>query len=106
MVLGVLFTLGLVVYVFAQLTLMNLPFGGMLRNAVLLLIGNLLDSGIFLLELAAYIAVIWYLYPVSAVLLLLGGIWFPILTILLKIYPILDETFEIESRMKTLRGNQ
>lgn len=106
LVLGVLFTLGLVVYVFAQLTLMNLPFGGMLRNAVLLLIGNLLDSGIFLLELAAYIAVIWYLYPVSAVLLLLGGIWFPILTILLKIYPILDETFEIESRMKTLRGNQ
>ena len=104
--LGVLFTLGLAVYVFAQLTLMNLPFGGMLKNAVFLLIGNLVDSGVFLLGFAVYAIVIWYLYPVSAVLLLLGGVWFPALTGLLKIYPILDETFEIESRIKTLQDSQ
>ena len=104
--LGGLLTLGLTVYVFAQLTLMNLSFGAMLKNAVFLLIGNLLDSGVFLLWFAVYVFVIWYLYPVSAVLLLLGGIWFPALAGLVKIYPILDETFEIESRLKTLQDNQ
>lgn len=98
--LGLLVTAGLAVYIFTQLALMNLPFAGMLKNALLLMIGNLHDSVVFLLEIGLYVVLIWYLYPVSAVILLLGGLWFPCLLSLLKIYPIIETTFDIESRIK------
>ena len=64
------------------------------------MIGNLHDSVVFLLEIGLYVVLIWYLYPVSAVILLLGGLWFPCLLSLLKIYPIIETTFDIESRIK------
>lgn len=103
---SVILSLGLLLYVFAQIPLMQLPFLGLLKNAFFLFVGNLGSSLIAILMIFAYVLLIWLFYPVSAIVLLLGGVWSPILSALVVVYVRLDVAFEIEARVSALQKEQ
>ena len=83
--------------------MLELSFSARLKNSVLLFIRHfgktLLAAGIALIYAIAVIVA----FPGSVFLLLIAGLWLPLLCMLQIIYPVLDETFGIEEAIEQSR---
>lgn len=103
---GIVFLTGLAQYIFAQVALLELPFGGMLKNAVLLFLGYLPRTALGIVWQLAYWLIVALFWPFSSVLLVITGCWLPTLLSLMAIYPVLDKSFHVEETVKKMRDEQ
>ena len=106
LLLGVIFLTGLAQYVFAQVALLNMPFGGILKNAILLFLGYLPRTMLGVVWQLLYWGLLLAFWPFSSVLVVITGTWLPALLSLMAIYPVLDKSFQIEERVKKMREEQ
>lgn len=88
---------------FAQITLMDLSLGALLKNALLLAFGLAPRTLPAALVQAAYWGVIVYLLPWSLIWLPLFGLWPITLITLHTLYKPLEKTFQLEARFKAKR---
>ena len=99
-IISMLVSLGLFIWFLPQHVLMELRGGSLLKNSLLLYGRYLLKTlGVSLLMLLFILAAVLF-FPASAFLLLLTGLWLPLLCALQVIYPLLDENFDIEISLK------
>lgn len=103
---GLIFLTGLAQYVFAQIVLLELPFGVVLKNAVLMFLGYLPRTMLGVVWQLAYWGALLFFWPFSSVLLVITGIWLPAVLSLMAIYPLLDQNFHIEENVQKLREEQ
>lgn len=99
-ILSIVVSTGLFVWALPQQVLLELSFSALVKNSLLLffryLPKTLCASGLFL----AFALAAWAMFPVSVFVLLVVGLWLPMLCIFQIIYPTLDDVFEIESTLK------
>ena len=98
--LGILFLLGLSLYLWPQLALMELGFGQLLKNSALLFIGQLPRTAAALAVYAVYILVSLRFFSFAASLLPLTNFWLPTLPALFLVYPGLDQAFDIGQKFR------
>lgn len=98
MVIGTALLLGLSIYLWPQLALMQLSFGQMLRNSALLFLGRLPRSVAALAILAVYIGLSVQFPDLAFALLPFLNLWLPALLVLFIIYPVLDDAFQLQER--------
>ncbi|MDO5399480.1 MAG: hypothetical protein Q4F17_00680 [Eubacteriales bacterium] len=98
--------LGLAGTVLPMLVLMELPFWGLVKNAVLLLLGHLPKILLAALVQLAYFGVILWWFPASLLIFLAGSVWVPLSVSLLLVYPILDSHFGIEAAIGDIRRQE
>lgn len=103
---GLIFLAGLAQYVFAQIVLLELPFGVVLKNAVLMFLGYLPRTMLGVVWQLAYWGALLLFWPFSSVLLVITGTWLPAVLSLMAIYPLLDQNFHIEENVQKLREEQ
>lgn len=103
---GALLSLGLSNYVWPQIALLDLPFGGMLKNMVLLFMGYLPRSAGAMLVQVVYWGAFLLFFPLTSILLPLTGFWVPMLLATFIIYPPLNKSFDIENGIKKIREKQ
>lgn len=103
LLMGFLFLTGLAQYVFAQIVLMELPFGLVLKNAVLMFLGYLPRTMLGIMWQLLYWGVVVLFWPFTSVLLVITGCWLPTLLSLMAIYPVLDKSFHVEETVNKMR---
>lgn len=96
---GILLLIGLSTYVWPQLALMELPFGTVVKNAVLLLLGQLPRSLAALAVQAVYWGVVAENLETLLPILPFTSFWLPMVPALYLIYPGLAQGFQIEQRL-------
>lgn len=101
LVLGILFLLGLSLYLWSQLALMELGFGQLIKNSALLFIGQLPRTAAALGVLAAYILVSLRFFAAALSLLPLTNFWLPVLPALFLIYPGLEQAFRLDEKFRS-----
>ncbi len=100
---GILLVLGLSLYLWPLLALMELSFPQLVKNAGLLFLGQLPRSLAALAITAVYLWAAAQFLVLSAPLLPFTNLWLPVLPALFLIYPGINENFHIE---ETLGGNE
>lgn len=100
LVLGMLFLLGLSLYLWPQLALMELSLGQLIKNSALLFIGQLPRTAAALAVLAAYILISLRFFSFALSLLPVTNLWLPTLPALFLIYPGLEQAFQIEEKFR------
>lgn len=100
LVLGMTILMGLSLYLWPQLALMELPFPQLLKNSVLLFIGQLPRSAAALALWAAYILLSLRFFSAALSLLPVANLWLPALPALFLVYPGLDQAFQIEEKLR------
>lgn len=106
LLLGLIFLTGLAQYIFAQITLLDLPFGVVLKNAVLLFLGYLPRTMLGVLWQLLYWGAFIMFWPFTSVLVVITGSWLPTLLSLMAIYPVLDKSFQVEETVKKMRDEE
>lgn len=106
LLLGLIFLAGLAQYVFAQIVLLELPFGVVLKNAVLMFLGYLPRTMLGVVWQLVYWGALLLFWPFSSVLLVITGTWLPAVLSLMAIYPVLDQSFHIEENVQKMREEQ
>lgn len=96
---GILLVLGLSLYLWPQLALMDLSFPQLVKNSALLFLGQLPRSLAALAILALYLWAAAQFILLSAPLLPLTNLWLPVLPALFLIYPGINENFHIEEQL-------
>ena len=82
-----------------QIALMELPLRKMLKNSIWLSIRYLPKALLAsLLQLVYWLAIVLF-FPVTAVVMLLTSVWFPLLIAFVGLYPAFDDVFQIEKRL-------
>lgn len=104
LVLGIVILLGLSLYLWPQMALMELSFAQLLKNSVLLFIGQLPRSAAALAFWTAYILASLRFFSAALSLLPVTNLWLPALPALFLVYPGLEEAFQIEEKFRD--GNQ
>lgn len=99
LVLGIALLVGLSLYLWPQLALMELSPGQLIKNSALLFIGQLPRTAAALIFLGAYTALSLRFFAFAASLLPLTNLWLPALPALFLIYPGLDRAFQIEEKL-------
>ena len=103
---GLLLLAGIAQYLYAQVALLELSFGGILRNALMLFLGYLPRSALGLMWQVIYWTAVALLWPLSGFALVLTSLWLPALLSLMAIYPPLDKSFDLEKTIRTMRDAQ
>lgn len=107
LLLSLFLTVGLTLYLFVQIPLMDMPFPRLLVNALLLLVGNLPGSLKALAAVLIYALLCFLFYPLTLIFLPLTlGLWFPLLLALMGLYPGLDKILHIEEKINAMREEQ
>ena len=104
LVLGVLLLLGMSLYLWPQLALMELPLGRLIKNSALLLVGQLPRTAGAIAVFSVYILISLRFFSFAVSLLPLTNFWLPTLPALMLVYPGLDEAFGIEEKFRA--GNE
>ena len=100
MVLGMVFAMILILLIAAQIVLVSLPLGTILKNAGLLIAGyfpKCLAAGIIS---SVYWAACFLYLPYSLAVLMLTGAWLPVLISLMLVYPVLNRALHIEESIE------
>ena len=96
---SMLVSISLFQYVLMQIALMELPLRKMLKNSIWLSIRYLPKALLAsLLQLVYWLAIVLF-FPVTAVVILLTSVWFPLLIAFVGLYPAFDDVFQIEKRL-------
>ncbi len=103
---GAVLLAGLMQYIFAQIALLDMPFGGILKNAVFLFLGYLPRTMLGVVWQLVYWGALLLFWPLSAPVVLLTGLWLPALLSLMAIYPVLDKSFHLEENIRKMREEQ
>ena len=98
---GILLVLAVSLYLWPQLALMELSLPQLLKNSVLLFLGQLPRSLAALAIVAVYLGLLARFHLFIIPLLPFTNLWLPVLPALFLIYPGINENFQIE---ETLRG--
>lgn len=99
LVAGMLVVLGLSLYLWPQLALMELSFPQLLKNSCLLFLGQLPRSLAALAILAVYLGLILRFFTLAVTSLPFVNLWLPVLPALFLIYPGINENFQIEEKL-------
>lgn len=102
LVLGAVFLMLLILYISAQIVLINLPTSGILKNAGLFIGGYFPRSFLAGVISAGYWAVTFLYMPYTVISLMILGAWLPVMISLLLIYPILNSALHIEADIQKL----
>ncbi len=106
LILGILLSVSIFLLVWMQAAVMNLSFGNMIRNAVLLiLISPVRAVGAVAVQIL-YWGAIWLWSPVSLVIFALTGAWLPFLLSVFLLYKPLEQNFELEKNISTLQAEK
>ena len=97
---GVLLVLAVSLYLWPQLALMELAFVQLVKNSVLLFLGQLPRSLAALAIVSVYLWGMARFYLFLAPLLPVTNLWVPVLPALFLIYPGINEHFRIEEKLK------
>lgn len=97
---------GIAQYIYAQVALVEVSFGGLLKNALMLFLGYLPRSALGVLWQGIYWAAVALFWPVSSFAVILCSLWLPCLLNLMAIYPALDKSFDLEKTIKAMRDAQ
>ena len=97
---------GIAQYIYAQVALVEIGFGGLLKNALMLFLGYLPRSALGVLWQGIYWAAVALFWPVSSFAVILCSLWLPCLLNLMAIYPALDKSFDLEKTIKAMRDAQ
>ena len=100
---GKIWCSGLALLTFTQIALLEMSFGGILRNALLLFLGYLPRAALAVLWLLLYTAAVALFFPLSVPVMLLLNFWLPVQAALQAFYPVLDKTFDLEKTIKAMR---
>lgn len=100
LVLGMLFLLGISLYLWPQLALMELSLGQLIKNSALLFIGQFPRTAAALAVLAAYILLCLRFFAFALSLLPVTNLWLPALPALFLVYPGLEQAFQIEEKFR------
>lgn len=100
LVAGMLITLGLSLYIWPLLALMELTFPQLVKNAGLLFLGQLPRSLGALAIVSVYLGVVLRYFPLAISLLPITNFWLPITPALLLIYPGIKVEFHIEDKIR------
>lgn len=96
---GVLIVLGLSLYVWPQIALLELSLPLVLKNAALLFLGQFPRSLAALAVLAGFCGLTARFFYLTVTLLPFINLWLPVFPALFLIYPALEKNFQIESRL-------
>ena len=91
---------GLFLWALPQHVLLELSFGAFVKNSLLLFFrffAKTIQASILFLM---FVILVWVMFPGSVFLLLVAGLWLPLLCIFQIIYPQLDDVFGIEEALK------
>ena len=97
---------GLSQYIYAQVALIDIPFGGLLKNSLMLFLGYLPRSALGVLWQLVYWGVIALFWPLTGFVMILTSLWVPCLLSLMGIYPALEKSFNLEETIKAMRDAQ
>lgn len=97
---------GLSQYLYAQVALIDIPFGGLLKNSLMLFLGYLPRSALGILWQLVYWGVIALFWPLTGFVMILTSLWLPCLLSLMGIYPALEKSFNLEQTIKAMRDAQ
>lgn len=97
---GVLLVLAISLYLWPQLALMDLPFLQLVKNALLLFLGQLPRSIGALAVLGGYLGLMTRFFTLAVTLLPFTNFWVPVLPALFLIYPGINQNFRIEEQLK------
>ena len=100
---GLFLLLGLAEFMFSQVALVDLPFGGLLKNSLFLFLGYLPRAALGVLWQFIYWIIILLLWPISGCVVLITGFWLPALLTMQAIYPVLNKAFDLENKIKAMR---
>lgn len=103
---GIFLLLGLGQFLFAQIALMDMPFMGLVKNALFLFLGYLPRAALGVVWQFIYWILIVLFWPISGFVLLLTSFWLPALLTMQAVYPVLDKAFDLERQIKALRDAQ
>lgn len=100
---GIVLVWGVFTYVWAQLPLLELPFGLVLKNAALLFLAYLPRSlGAAAVQVVYWGAIVLF-FPYSALMLPVTNLWIPMVFSLMIVYPALEKSFQIEENARKRR---
>ena len=91
---------GLFLWALPQHVLLELRFGALVKNSLLLFFrffGKTMQASLLFL---LYMLLVWAIFPASVFLLLVAGLWLPLLCAFQIIYPTLDNVFHIEESLQ------
>lgn len=100
LVLGVLLLLGMSLYLWPQLALMELSLGQLVKNSALLFIGQLPRTAGAVAIFFVYILVSLRFFSFALSLLPITNFWLPTLPALMLVYPGLEQVFGIEEKFR------
>lgn len=100
---GMFVCVGFLVWLFAQIPLVDLPLPELIKNAALMFFGFLPRT----LAAAAITAVYWVVMlltlPASMIVIVVFGFWLPVIPALMIVYPGLDKVFRLEETLQARR---
>lgn len=97
---SILVLLGFLPYLLAQIVLLDLSVVNIVRNSLFLFVACLPRTLLSAVLQAAYWLLIFLFLPFSSIVFAIAGLWLPCLLGLLSIYPILNDRFQIEERIR------
>lgn len=100
---GMILSTGLFAWGLPQQALLELRFGALVKNCFLLFFRHIGKTLTAVAILLGFTILVWISFPFSVFLLLLTGLWLPLLCALQVIYPKLDEIFGIEEAIEESR---
>ncbi|MGN0976154.1 MAG: hypothetical protein ACI4OL_09130 [Gemmiger sp.] len=106
MLIALLLALGLSIYIWPQIALVDLSFGAVLKNALLMFLGYLPRSGGAVLIQAVYWAPVLLLFPATLVFLFVTGVWLPMFLGIFVVYPPINKAFHVEEEIQKIRDAQ
>ena len=106
LILNVLLTAMVFPFLFSQLVLMDLPFFDLVKNSLLLALGNAPKVLVMALLQVIYWSVMLLLLPFSLIWAVVFGFAFIELITLMIAFSILDKTFDLERQLKEMRDNE
>ncbi len=91
---------GLIAGILLVLALMDLPFLRLVKNALLLFLGQLPRSVGALAILAGYLGLMTRFFTLAVTILPFTNLWVPMFPALFLIYPGINENFRIEEQLR------
>ena len=91
---------GVFLWGLAQHVLLDLSFGERIKNSLILYFRHIFKSLAAVAVMMIYLFMIIRMFPASVFILLVCGLWLPLLIVYQIIYPQLDEIFGIEKKLE------
>lgn len=97
---SIIVSTSLLLHSIPQIVLMKLSTIAIIKNSILMSIRYILKTFLAVLIQLIYWGVVLLFFPMTSVVLLFTSLWLPALLGLLVLYPSLDESFQIEKRLR------